>query len=148
MCPPPRPCPSVASPHQRLCPTLAVVLALAFLWTYWPVIPGLVAQWWNEPEYSHGFLIPLVSAALIWSKRDALRAAPVAPGYWGLALMALALLVYIAGSVGADLFLQRVSLVMMLAGGVMYVAGVEVLRIVAVPSSDTAADDSSARHPV
>jgi exosortase len=114
-------------------PTLVVVLTSAFVWTYWPVIPGLVAQWWNEPEYSHGFLIPLVSGALIWSKRDALRLATIAPGYWGLTLMAFAVLLYIAGIVGADLFLQRVSFVVMLAGIVLYIAGAEVLRIVLFP---------------
>jgi exosortase len=113
-------------------PTL-VVLTAAFFWAYWPVLPGLAAQWWNEPEYSHGFLIPLVSAVLIWSKRDDLRQATITSGYWGLALMAFAVVVYIVGSVGADLFLQRVSLVVMLAGGVLYVAGAEVLRIVLFP---------------
>jgi exosortase len=114
-------------------PSLIVLLAVTLAVAYWPVFPGLVAQWWNEPEYSHGFLIPVISAWLIWSRRDALREADVTPGYWGLSVMVSAICVYIAGSVGADLFLQRVSLVLMLAGGVLYVAGPAVLRIVLFP---------------
>ena len=114
-------------------PPLIVGLTAALLWAYWPVIPGLVAQWWNEPEYSHGFLIPAISAYFIWSRWDAVRAAPVSAGYGGLGLMALALSAYVAGSVGADLFLQRVSMILMMAGGVWFVAGPAVFRLLLFP---------------
>jgi exosortase len=112
---------------------LALALAAAFAWTYWLVIPGLVAQWWGQPEYSHAFLVPIVSAFLIWSKQDALRQVAVRPGYWGLAVMLAALAAYITGKVGADLFLQRFSLVLMISGGVLYVAGGEMLRALLFP---------------
>jgi exosortase len=114
-------------------PLVAAGLTALFVWGYWPVIPGLAAQWWNEPEYSHGFLIPMVSAYLIWNRRNALRSAPVSPGILGLGLMALAGVVYLTGSVGADLFLQRLSLVLMLAGGVLYVTGPTVFRMLLFP---------------
>jgi len=116
-----------------LLPPMLVALGAAFAWAYWPVVPALVAQWWNEPEYSHGFLIPIISAYFIWSKWDALRAAPVSPGYAGLALMALAFAAYVAGSVGADLFLQRLSMVLMLAGGTLFIAGPAVFRHLIFP---------------
>jgi exosortase len=112
---------------------LAAALVAALAWTYWLIIPGLVAQWWNEPEYSHGFLVPIVSGYLAWSKRDVLRATVVGPGYWGLGLMAFALVVYITGNVGADLFLQRVSLILMVAGGLLYVTGWAMLRALLFP---------------
>ncbi len=112
---------------------VAGALAAAMVWTYWLVIPGLVAQWWNEPEYSHGFLVPVISGYLIWTKRDVLRATPIAPGYWGIGLMAFALITYITGNVGADLFLQRVSLLMMVAGGILYTVGWAMLRALLFP---------------
>lgn len=112
---------------------LAVALAGALLWTYWLIIPGLVAQWWDEPEYSHAFLIPIVSAGLAWSKRDDLARLPIKPGYWGLVVMAMALLVYLTGKVGADLFLQRFSLVLMIGGGVLYIAGARVAGALLFP---------------
>ena len=112
---------------------LCVAVGLAFAWAYWPVVPGLVAQWWNEPEYSHGFLIPLISAYFIWSNWNVLRAAPVLPGYAGLAVMAVALASYVAGSVGADLFMQRLSMVLMLAGGTLFIAGPAVFRHLLFP---------------
>jgi exosortase len=116
--------------HLLLLPA-GLVAALA--WTYWLIIPGLVAQWWNQPEYSHGFLVPIIAGYIAWSKRHVLRATPVRPGYWGLALMGFALVIYIAGNVGADLFLQRVSLVLMIAGGILYVMGWAMLRALLFP---------------
>ena len=113
-------------------PMVAAIVA-ALVWTYWLVIPGLVAQWWNEEEYSHGFLIPFVSGYLVWARRDVLRATAVRPTYWGLCVMVFALAIYVTGIVGADLFLQRVSLVFMIAGGVLYVVGWPVLREVLFP---------------
>ncbi len=118
------------SPHPL--PMVAGLVA-ALIWTYWPVLPGLVAQWWNEDEYSHGFLIPIVSAYLVWTKRDELKATAVRPTFWGLVVMAMALAIYVTGIVGADLFLQRVSMVVMIAGGILYVVGLPVLRVVAFP---------------
>jgi len=112
---------------------LAAVVVAALCWAYWLILPGLVAQWWREPEYSHAFLIPLISGYLAWSRRDALARVVIKPGYWGLALMAGALLLYVTGKVGADLFLQRVSLVLMVTGGLLYVAGGPVLSALMFP---------------
>ena len=103
-------------------------------WTYWPVIPGLVAQWWNEPEYSHGFLVPFMSGFLDLVERDAAAQVPLRPGYWGLARDGSSRWSSTSRAMsGADLFLQRVSLVLMIAGGVLYVAGRRVLRLLAFP---------------
>ena len=109
------------------------LLAGLLIWAYWPVIPALVAQWWNEDEYSHGFLILPISGWLIWLKRDQLAALPLAPAHSGLAVMALAIAMYIAGTVGADLFLQRVSMVTMVLGAVLFTAGWAVFRALAFP---------------
>jgi exosortase len=47
--------------------------------------------------------------------------------------MAFAMFMNIVGSVGADLFLQRASLIVMIAGGVLYVAGKRALRLLLFP---------------
>jgi len=115
--------------------TVAVVSGLLALlvWTYWLVLPGLVTQWYNEEEYSHGFLVPVIAAGLIWWKRDALRRVPMRPAYSGLVVMAGSLAVYAAGIVGADLFLQRVSMVGMIAGATLYVTGWAMFRALSFP---------------
>ena len=60
------------------------VLALAVLtnlvgWLYQPVFVGLVRQWWNDDNYSHGFLIPFLSAYLVWERRHLLAKLATAP---------------------------------------------------------------------
>jgi exosortase len=111
----------------------AVVTGAAFAWTYWPVIPPLVTQWWNEDEYSHGFLIPIIAAWLIWLKREDIARQPMVPAYTGLAAMAGAIAMYTVGVVGADLFFQRLSMIPMIMGGVLFTAGWPVFRLIAFP---------------
>ena len=112
--------------------TVATALAL-FVWTYWLVIPPLVHQWWDEEEYSHGFIVPIIAGVLAWLNKDAVRRVPLRPAYTGLLVMALSLVVYAVGIVGVDLFLQRVSMVSMIAGTLLYVAGWRVLWCLAFP---------------
>lgn len=116
-------------------PLLAALVALGGLlvWAYWPVIPPLVMQWWNEEEYSHGFLIPIIAGWLIWSKRAELAPLAVSPAYTGVAAMGLAIVMYVVGAVGADLFLQRLSMITMIVGGVLFTAGWAVFRVIAFP---------------
>ena len=45
------------------------------VWTYWPSLATLVARWWNEPDYIHGFLVPVFSGVLLWNRRDMLQSA-------------------------------------------------------------------------
>ena len=33
----------------------------------------LAHRWANEPDYSHGFLVPVFAAYLLWYRRDLLR---------------------------------------------------------------------------
>ena len=100
------------APARAIQAPISLYLAVAavtgvLIWTYWLVLPALVRQWWNEDEYSHGFLVPLISLGLVWYHRERLRAIPIRRAYTGLLVMALSLAAYAAGIIGADLFLQR-----------------------------------------
>ncbi len=108
--------PTAASTWRRLCWLLVLVLlALA----YWPVVSYLVENWWIDPNYSHGFLVPLVTAWLLWSRRRRLAAAAGNPSPWGLLVVGLGLVLLILGRWGHELFLQRISLVPVLWGLVL-----------------------------
>jgi exosortase len=47
-----------------------LALAVTFLWAYWSTIGELVTTWNNEPDYSHGFLVPVLAGFFLWSARD------------------------------------------------------------------------------
>jgi exosortase len=120
----------VGSVRQAVAP--AVVL-LALGWLYSGVFAGLVRQWGSDENYSHGFIVLPLVAFFVWERRAALRNAPFCPTWAGLAIAAVSLLVYMAGILGAELFLTRISLIGFLAGAVLFVYGVAHARILAFP---------------
>ena len=95
--------------------------------SYYRVLAGLVDTWWRNPDFSHGFLVPIFAAYLIWTKRETLLTKIVTPTWSGVAIVALGLLFLLLGSYGAAVFLSRASLVILLAGLVLSFAGWEVL---------------------
>ena len=95
------------SPAELL-PWLCAAALAAVLFT--PQTVGMVGIWWDDSNYSHGFLIPLISGWLIWRQRKILAALPASPSIWGLAVLIPALLMLILGKVGHEFYLQRVSL--------------------------------------
>ena len=94
---------------------IATLGALA-LWLYWSTLGHLLAQWWHDPNFSHGFLVPLFSAFVIWQQRGELAQLAPRPSWSGLPIVALGICVLIVGQMGAELFLSRFSLLIVLAG--------------------------------
>jgi len=109
----------------------AVVIALAGL--YQAVVPHLVWQWANDEDYTHGFLILPLALYFVWERRQKLLAMEARPGLLGAGLLAVGLLMLVVGSVGAELFLQRFSLIVVLAGLVWLVLGAAFLRELLFP---------------
>jgi exosortase len=93
-----------------------LLLGLALLAVYAPHVAYMADNWWNDPNYSHGFLVPLVAAYLLWRDRGGLRQAAGGPNAWGLVVMAAGLLILVAGLVGHEFFLRRFSLIPVLWG--------------------------------
>jgi len=112
-------------------PGLLLVAVLVVL--YAPVLRTLVYQWYADADYSHGFLVPLLSAYLIWQRRDKLRQVPRRPSFWGLVVVITAIGLLFLGSLGAELFLARFSLLCTICGLIVYFCGGAVLRAMAFP---------------
>lgn len=109
-----------------------ISLALAFL--YATVLSKLGRDWWNDENYSHGLLIPFIIGYILWSERERLVRYVGRPSFgWGAATVLLGLIALWGGTAGAELFVQRMSLVLMLAGIVVYFWGFSLLRLISVP---------------
>src|ERR1700722_16260228 len=67
--------------------TVSVLLGLL----YYRILGTLVFDWVNDPNYSHGFFIPLFCAWVIWKQRKSLAIIPAEPSYVGLAVIVGAL---------------------------------------------------------
>jgi exosortase len=107
---------------------VAVVLAL-----YGQVLWRLAQQWYTDPDYSHGFLVPFLSAYLIWQRRDKLAEVVRRPSNWGLVVVVGSLGLLFLGSLGAELFLTRISIIGTICGLIVYFAGWPLLRAMAFP---------------
>lgn len=106
---------------------LAVILALVAA-AYYQVVGKLVSDWWQLPDFSHGFLVPPFAAYLIWVKRKSLGAIKIAPTWSGEAVVALGLFILLVGVYGAELFLSRVSLIILFAGLTLSFGGARLLK--------------------
>ena len=116
---------SLQSAHLAWGSALIGVLMAAI---YFRVLVKLVTDWWQIPDFSHGFLVPIFAGYLVWSKRKTLLETRIAPSWGGVAFIVFGVVVLVLGVYGAELFLSRVSLVIMLAGLVVCFGGWELLK--------------------
>ena len=86
----------------------------------------LFDSWLADPNYSHGFLVPLIAAFFVWRARDAFRAR--APSMWGLVLLGLALALHLVATPLRIFPLSALALVLLLAATVVLVWGAAALR--------------------
>ena len=100
-----------------------LLLALLLVVLYHTIAFKLVDDWYELPDFSHGFLIPFFAAFLLWDKREQLRSTPIAPSWAGVSLVAAGLIALLLGVLGADLFFQRTSFVVLVAGLVWTLLG-------------------------
>jgi exosortase len=109
-----------------------LLLALA-AWLYGPILGRLVNQWWSDPNFSHGFFVPAFTAYVVWQDWAHLRAIVPAPSNWGLPVILLSLFTLIVGVFGAELFVSRMSLLLLIAGIVIFLRGWATLHAVLFP---------------
>ncbi len=113
-------------------PQLLVLFALLAL-VYAPVYPRMFGDWLHDPNYSHGFLVPLVSVWFVRASWPELRDHVLAPSARGFVLLLFGLMLLVAGVTLSELYTSRSSLVFILAGMVQVFCGGRVLRILALP---------------
>ena len=106
---------------------LIIPTAILFL-IYVPVLLDLVENWYMDANYSHGFLIPIISGYLIWRKRESLFNTKTSSSTFGLWIVALAMLVFIIGNAASEYFTVRLSLVLAIFGVVLYMLGEEIVK--------------------
>ena len=109
---------------------LAVTL-LAYL--YWESLGFLFGYWIGSDDYSHGMLVPVVSAFVAWQSRDQLREHPRDHAWWGVAIIAVGLLLYVVGEVATLYVVLHVSLWIVIVGLVTALIGVSGARTMMFP---------------
>jgi exosortase len=108
---------------------ISIICAIV-LWLYWPIMVHLFSQWFHDPNFSHGFFVPLFSAFVLWRKRVELGRIPHQPSWLGLPVLTFGLAALIGGQLGAELFLSRFSLLLVLAGLTLHFFGWNLFKTV------------------
>jgi len=111
----------------------AALLVALVAWLYAPILLRLSFQWRSDPNFSHGFFVPIFSLFVVWQDRQKLQSIRRTPSNWGLALILLSLCTLILGVLGAELFLSRFSLVLLTTGLVIFFLGWEFFRALLFP---------------
>jgi len=88
---------------------------------------------WHREEYSHGFLIPLVSGYLLWQRRHLIRQTATRGSWSGVALAAAGLAIYFLGALASITTIDTYALVVVLLGTALALLGWRAFRIALVP---------------
>ena len=114
---------------------MPLLVALSVAWLYAATLQGLIIEWVSSADASYGIVLAAVALVVVWRRRAAFALArnPRAAAMPGALTLFLGLCLYLVGQFAADVFLTRISFVIVLAGAIWFVAGFQALRTVAPP---------------
>jgi len=122
---------------QHVPPTLTVatatkwwcVLMAAVVWAYWPSLVLLVQRWGQDPQYTHGYVVPLFAALVLWLRRESFPGPTRSSlGLWGLAWIGGAAVARLAGHLFSFEWLEIGSLLPATIGVVWLAFGRRTVR--------------------
>jgi exosortase len=93
------------------------------LWAYWPALAAMVRRWFQDPQYSHGFLVPLFALTLLWTRKRHAANMALRPSWWGVPILAASALLRLAGAFIYLDWLDAVSFLVSIAGVVVVLGG-------------------------
>lgn len=101
----------------------AVLFSTMTLWVCWPSLVRMSSIWTNLPQYSHGYLVPLFAAFLLWHRRFELLDGTVEPSIWGVPIIGIGLaLKWIGVGYFVDFF-DDVAMIVLLMGSMITAGG-------------------------
>jgi exosortase len=115
------------STNRLLFVSLAVALA-ALAWAYWTTLEEMAERWSSDPQYSHGYLVPVFALLLLWLRRDMLAGAKLRPAWSGLLVLAIAAVIRLAGAFYHFVWFDEIALLPLAAGLLLLAGGWEAWR--------------------
>jgi exosortase len=116
-------------PSVKRSPLLAIPILLGVVgWLYWQTFLGLSEVWTRDPQYSHGFIVPLFAVAILVLRKKMLLDMEPAPSWWAVPALVLGAAMYLVGGFYFSPWLVQNSLLPVLAGVVLALGGTPFLR--------------------
>ncbi len=123
---------ALLNPEKSLWVSLFLFFAALFF-LYFPILKKLAYDWWHDPNYSHGLVLPFFSAYLIWLKKKELAQESPRATWWGLPMVGAGLFLLLLGWVAGEQFTQRFSFLVVLYGGLVFLLGWPLARKLLFP---------------
>lgn len=111
---------------------LFILLLVLLSWVFRGSLEFLVRSW-EQPQYGYAYLIPFISAFLVWQRRDRLERVVFTGSFWGLGTVAFGLLVAFAGRFGAVHTVIQYGVFIVVVGMFWAFMGTRAFRLVVVP---------------
>lgn len=96
--------------------------------SYWPALVYMAGRWAHEPEYSHGYLVPVFSLVLLWLRRDLLQVHQLRPSFWGAGLVLFGVALRMVAVFYYFEWFDYLSLIPTLLGMVVLIGGANAFR--------------------
>lgn len=114
-------------------PVLLVVVACALALPFLGFFKSLGHEWVTDLSFSHGMVIPLISAFILWQLRSKLTALKARPWNPGLALTLVGCALQVMGTLSGVLLVSGLALILVLIGVTAFFWGKAVVREVSLP---------------
>lgn len=121
----------MASNRYLIFSSILMVALLGYM--YAESLAYLVSRWLGTEDYSHGIFVPFISGYLIWQSRHHLSKISKEKSWWGLAVMALGLVLYVVGELSTLFVVLHVSLWVVLVGLAIALLGIRGAKAIAFP---------------
>ncbi|VAW65688.1 Cell division protein FtsW [hydrothermal vent metagenome] len=89
--------------------------------------------WETREEYSHGYLIPVISVFLIWQKKEQLEARSFQGAWSGVVVIALGVILILLGNLSTISTISQYGFVISIFGIVLSYVGIKQVKIIFVP---------------
>src|SRR5262245_1351678 len=83
------PTPSMDYRSARAALAATAALCAVLIASHWTTLTNMADRWSNDPQYSHGYIVPLFALVVLWSRRDMLKRVLWQPAWLGLGLLAI-----------------------------------------------------------
>jgi exosortase D (VPLPA-CTERM-specific) len=113
---------------------IAVAVAAVAAWfAFREGVAYMVHVWEHKEEYSHAYIIPAISAFLIWQRKNELAAMEFRGSWAGVAVIVVGLFLGLLGQLSAVYTMQQIGFVTAICGFVLALTGFGALRLLWMP---------------
>ena len=108
-------------------------LSIALIVIFYDGLVSMVNQWVKSEEYGYGFLIPVITAFLIWQKKNELEKITIKGSWLGLVVTIFGLGLFFLGELSTLYIIEQYAFIIVLTGVALSFLGRQGFKIIWVP---------------